>query len=35
MPWQGLEGETTLKADDAVLLNGLPKVGAVVGKVLG
>jgi hypothetical protein len=35
MRWQVLEDRPALKADDCVFLNGLPKVGAVIGKVLG
>jgi len=35
MAWQVLEDRPALKADHAVLLNGLTKVDAVIVKVLG
>jgi len=35
MPRQELKDRTALKANHAVLLNGLPKVGAVIGKLFG
>jgi hypothetical protein len=35
MPRQVLEDSTALKADDAVFLNGLPKVSTVISKLLG
>jgi proteasome assembly chaperone (PAC2) family protein len=34
MAWQELEDGPALKANDAVLLNGLPKVGTVVGELV-
>jgi hypothetical protein len=35
MPRKVFKGGPALKADHAVLLNGLPKVGTVVGEFLG
>jgi hypothetical protein len=35
MTMQVLEDRPTLKADHAVFLNGLKKVSAVIGKLLG
>jgi hypothetical protein len=35
MRWQVLEDGPALKANDAVLSNSLPKVGAVIGKLFG
>ena len=32
---QGLKSTTALKADHSVFLNGLPKVGTVIGKLIG